>query len=213
MLFGKASQVKSRDEKYPALEASKLYVNSRTWRCESEKGSGDGDRLPGINSLGGHRPDPPTTEHLPSDTFWLHNLLQTTGYSTDLDSTSQFLTSSLFNIITSPKWAGILGLPAIQTRTQPPTAAVLPRTERVARAAGRAAIYSSPVLTRTISWTVLKMIRRRDRSARKRSRSLRRHVHKAGYVRLDLSLIACSELPVFGIFWLAVRYIYSFADC
>ena len=64
MLFGTAIQVKFRDKKYPLPEASKLYVNSRTWRCESEKGSGDGDRLLGINSLGGHRPDPPTTGHL-----------------------------------------------------------------------------------------------------------------------------------------------------
>lgn len=148
-----------------------------------------------------------------TDTFWLHNSLQTTGYSINLNSTSQSLTRYLFDIIISPKWAGILGLPAIQTRTQPPTAAALPRTERVARAAGRAAIHSSPVLTRTISWTALKMIRRHGRSARTRSRSLRRHVHKAGYVRLGLSLIACSELPVFGVFYLALRYIYSFADC
>ena len=108
--------------------------------------------------------------------------LQTTEDSTILNSTAQFLTRSLSDITISPKWSGYLGLPVIQTRTQPPTAAALPQTERVAHAAGKAVIIFSPALTRTISWTLLKMIRRRDRSARARSRSLRRHVHRVGYV-------------------------------
>ena len=69
MQCGESVPSESRDKKYLGLEASILYGNSRTWSAsENEKGSGDEDRLLGINSLGGHRPDPPTTEHLPSPT-------------------------------------------------------------------------------------------------------------------------------------------------
>lgn len=142
-----------------------------------EKGPEDGDRLPAlINSLGG-RPDPPTANTGP---FALHlQSTSTPSLSYVLDNSITITTSF---ILRYSQWVGFLGLPATRAKPQPRTAAALHRIERVARAAGKAAICSSPAWTRTIFWTGSKRTARHERSALRRSRSLRKPVQKAGYV-------------------------------
>lgn len=83
---------------------------------------------------------------------------------------------------THSQWAGFLGHPAIPAKPQPPTAAASHQTERVARAAGKAAICSSHAWTRTTSWMASKRMARHDRSAPRRLRSSRKLAQRAGYV-------------------------------
>jgi hypothetical protein len=81
---------------------------------------------------------------------------------------------------TSTTWAGSLGHPV--TPAKPLTAAASLRIARVARAAGRVGMLSSPVWIGMIFWTELRMIRRRGGNVRRRLSSSRLLVRRLGYV-------------------------------